>query len=48
MPAFHRDMSEAAGADRTRPGVVLAVILGGLALDQAVEFWGQVLTNAAV
>lgn len=31
-----------------RSVVILAVIAGGLALDQHLEFWGQTLTNAAV
>jgi hypothetical protein len=34
--------------DVARAVVIVAVITGGLALDQHVAFWGQTLTNAAV
>jgi hypothetical protein len=32
----------------TRAAIIVAVITGGLALDQHVAFWGQTLTNAGV
>jgi len=31
-----------------RAAVIFAVLAGGLALDQVVEFWGQTLTNVAI
>jgi len=31
-----------------RAVIILAVIAGGLALDQVVEFWGQALTNVGI
>ena len=34
--------------ERTRAGLIASVIALGLALDQRVEYWGQVATNIAV
>ena len=35
-------------SEALRAGIILAVIAGGLAFDQRLEFWGQTLTSVGV
>jgi hypothetical protein len=35
-------------SERSRAVAIVAVIAGGLVLDQQLEFWGQIVTNCAV
>jgi hypothetical protein len=48
VPALRNTTQQAPGTKCTRPCVVVAVISAGLAIDQALDFWGQTLTSATV